>query len=444
MGDFSFLFGGAFGNSNISELENKYGAACEAAAEQLFTANAGKTGFGWLALPDGADDEIKSAGEWLKGFEAVVHIGIGGSALGSLMLNQALCGVMQGNLSPEYYIADNPDPQKLLEIYDKVKNKKTAIVCVSKSGQTAETMTQFLWLCSKFCKGGNYKDSVLVITDKEKGLLKAFADETGCRMLVVPDSVGGRYSVLSSVGLAGAYAVGIDTDKLLSGAKDMREKLLAERSMKNPAWLYAVLHRYHEENGKNMAVLMPYSSSLVCFAEWFAQLWGESLGKNGTGMTPVRVSGAIDQHSQLQLYTEGPDDKVITVISLKNNSEKVFIPKPQSKALAGLDFFENTELGDMLSLEAKATAASLMKSGRPVIWLELDRLDEFALGGLIFFFEYVTAFTGLLGRINPFDQPGVEQGKRYTYGLLGRKGYENEAEEVKTWFAKAGETAVKL
>ncbi len=437
MTDFTFLFGGALGNSNIGEIEAKYAKACLCAADALSVANADKSGFGWLALPDADISEIKETGEWLKSFDAIIHIGIGGSALGNLMLNQAIFGDFYNDEAPEFYVADNPDPEKLHSIYKKVKDKKVAIVCVSKSGQTAETMTQFLWLCAKFCKDGNYRDNVLLITDEKKGLLRGFAKETGCRSLVIPSSVGGRYSVLSSVGLPGAYALGIDVDTLLAGAADMRKKLLSEKSMKNPAWLYSALHCYHEKNGKHMAVLMPYSSRLVSFDEWFAQLWGESLGKDKMGLTPVRVAGSIDQHSQLQLYTEGPDDKLFTVLGVTNRCDCLVVPKPKSSALSELSFFENTELGDMLCLEAKSTASSIMKSGHPVIWIEMDRIDEYTLGGLIFFFEYATAMTGFLMGINPFDQPGVEQGKRYTYGLLGRSGYEAEADEVNKWFEKA-------
>lgn len=444
MADFTFLFGGAFEKSCLTDIEKKYSAACLAAAEELALYNAEKPGYGWLTLPDADISEIMAAGEWLKGFDAIIHIGIGGSALGNLMLNQALFGDFYNDTKPEFYVADNPDPEKLHAIYKKVADKRVAIVCVSKSGQTAETMTQFMWLCSKFCPCGNYKDNILLITDKDKGLLRAFTKETGCRSLVIPSSVGGRYSVLSSVGLPAAHALGINIEKLLAGAKDMREKLLAEHSMKNPAWLYSALHRYHEEAGKHMAILMPYSSRFVCFDEWFAQLWGESLGKNGMGLTPVRVAGSIDQHSQLQLYTEGPDDKLFTFINVKKRCDSLVVPKISAETLKELSFFENTELGNMLGLEAKSTASAVMKAGHPVIWLELDRVDEYMLGGLIFFFEYVTAMTGLIMGINPFDQPGVEQGKRYTYGLVGRKGFEDEALEVNEWFAKAEMNSVEF
>jgi len=437
MSAFEIAFGGAFGRSNISELKEKYSGCCAEAAQQLSLENCSKSGYGWLSLPDADMSAIKEAGKWLKGFEAIIHVGIGGSALGNLMLKQALLGDFPSVDIPDFYVADNPDPRRLRDIWNKAKDKKTALVCVSKSGETSETMAQFFWLYEKLRERGESVDSVLVITDEKSGLLRAFAQETGCRSLVIPSNVGGRYSVLSSVGLPGAYALGMDIDKLLSGAREMRDKLLTEKSMKNPAWLYAVLNVYHEANGKHISVLMPYTSRLVHFAEWFAQLWGESLGKNGMGTTPVRASGAIDQHSQLQLYTQGPDDKLTTIINVKHHSAQAVIPVPKHKAFEKLSFFDGWELGNILQLEAKSTAASIMKAGHPVIWLELDRLDEHTLGQLIFFYEYATALTGLLMGINPFDQPGVEQGKRYTYGLIGRTGYEADAKEVDSWFKKA-------
>lgn len=435
MSAFKIAFGGAFENSSLSQLEAEFGNRCREESKTLSLANAKTSGYGWLSLPDADLSCIREAGEWLKSFEAIIHVGIGGSALGNLMLKQALLGDFPSADIPEFYVADNPDPRRLRDIWNKAGNKKVALVCVSKSGETSETMAQFFWLYDKICKNGQNADSVLVITDEKSGLLRAFAQETKCRSLVVPSNVGGRYSVLSAVGLPGAYALGMDIDKLLLGARDMRDKLLSAKNMsQNPAWIYAALNVYHEAHGKHISVLMPYTSRLVHFAEWFAQLWGESLGKGGMGTTPVRASGAIDQHSQLQLYTQGPDDKLLTIINVKKHSAELTIPVPKNSSFEKLSFFDGLELGHILQLEAKSTAASIMKEGHPVIWIELEKLDEYTLGGLIFFYEYATALTGLLMGINPFDQPGVEQGKRYTYGLIGRKGYENEALDVAKYF----------
>jgi glucose-6-phosphate isomerase len=198
----------------------------------------------------------------------------------------------------------------------------------------------------------------------------------------------------------------------------------------NPAWLWGVLSHCHEKEGRNISVLMPYADGLEDFAEWFAQLWGESLGKGGLGTTPVRALGAIDQHSQVQLYAEGPDDKLYTFVAVKEHGRDYAIPAPPGTSLEALGYLEGHSFGEMLYAEAQATASALVQKGRPLFWLELPKLDAYRLGGLIFFFEYVTALTGLLMGINPFDQPGVEQGKILTYSLMGRKGYEEHAQAV--------------
>ena len=198
----------------------------------------------------------------------------------------------------------------------------------------------------------------------------------------------------------------------------------------------AALHMMHADERRPMSVLMPYSSKMAYFAEWYAQLWAESLGKQGLGTTPVRALGSIDQHSQVQLYTEGPDDKFFTLISLKDHGPEAVVPHIDHEALKPLEYLNGQGIGAMLNLEAKSTAAAIVKSGHPLMWIELEKLDEETVGALVFFYEYLTALTGRMMGINPFDQPGVEQGKKYTYGLMGRAGYEKDAEEVGEWFGK--------
>jgi glucose-6-phosphate isomerase len=187
---------------------------------------------------------------------------------------------------------------------------------------------------------------------------------------------------------------------------------------------------------------MPYSNRLETFSEWFAQLWAESVGKDGVGTTPIRALGAIDQHSQVQLYTAGPDDKLYTIINVSNRERDVSLPKVSDESLSCLAYLSGQRLGGMLDYEAASTASALSKSGRPVVWIELGKLDEKTLGGLIFFFEYMTAIAGRLMRINPFDQPGVEQGKRYTYGMMGREAYKADAEEATELFKRVREKTI--
>ncbi len=438
----SFNFGGALGlnGPSFEDFKKESRKSCAEAADWLKSTSSDTEGHGWMDLPEIDTAEIKKTAEWLRCYDSVIHTGIGGSALGNLMLNQALlAGDPEcGNRKPKFFLADNPDPTKVRTIWEEAKGGSVALIGVSKSGATAETMSQFLWFRNEMIKlKGNVDEDILVVTDPEKGLFRSFAQSTGCRVMDLPPSVGGRYSVLSAAGLTSAAAVGIDIDFLLYGAGKMKKILLETNSIDdNPAWLESSLHCLHEKMGRPMSVIMPYSGRLAFFAEWFAQLWGESLGKEGMGTTPVRALGAVDQHSQVQLYTEGPDDKFFSIINVKDHGDKIFVPPVDSDALRPLSYLDNAEIGNMLGLEAMSTAAALVKKGRPLLWIEIEKLDCVTLGALIFYYEYMTAMTGKMMGIDPFDQPGVEQGKKYTYGLMGRKGFEKDAAEAQEWFRK--------
>lgn len=449
-----FAFAAAFGAAGPELLEKEFADGCAKAAEKLSAAAMDDYGYGWLWLPEADISGARETAAWLRSYDSVIHIGIGGSALGNLMLNQALLGDFYNELdrrgrggSPKFYLADNPDPTKMADIWERARGGTVALVCVSKSGATAETASQFLWFREQMAAafaGREAGDDILVITDGEKGVLRAFAAESGCRSLILPGSVGGRYSVLSNAGLVSAAALGIEVDGLLLGAKQMKDCLTGTTGFwKNPARIEAALHVRHELEGRPMAVLMPYSSKLERFSEWFAQLWGESLGKNGRGTTPVRALGAVDQHSQAQLYAEGPDDKLYTLINVRNHGKKATIPNAAG-ALRSLSYMSGADTGEMLKLEAASTAAALAKAGRPVMWIELEKIDARTIGALIFYYEYMTALTGILMGIDPFDQPGVEQGKRYTCGLMGRGGYEKDAEEASRCFGAIRENIIAL
>lgn len=446
----SFYFGGALGWENVpsDSFGGAYGELSADAADWLNEASPEDEGLGWLFLPEADTAEIKNAAEWLSGYDYVIQAGIGGSALGNLMVHQALLPEFHDAESarPRFFLADNPDPMKIGAIWEEASKGSVALVGVSKSGATAETMAQFLWFRQEMKKLGREADSdILVITDPKKGIFRSFARESGCRVLDLPPSVGGRYSVLSSAGLTSACALGIDIDSLLEGAREMKERLLERSSLaSNPARLASSLHLFHENKGRPMSVIMPYSSRMSYFAEWFAQLWGESLGKNGMGTTPVRALGAIDQHSQVQLYTDGPDDKFFTLINIKDHGAKIFVPKADLDSLEPLSYLEGAEAGEMLGMEAMSTAAAIMKAGRPLVLIELEKLDEVSLGALIFYFEYMTAMTGRMMGIDPFDQPGVEQGKKYTYGLMGREGFEPDAKEAEEWFKRASSRSLVI
>ncbi|MGI6782593.1 MAG: glucose-6-phosphate isomerase [Aminivibrio sp.] len=400
----------------------------------------GRDGVGWINLPGKDVADVEEAGKWISGFGAMVQAGIGGSALGNLMLHGALLPPYWNELprekrgGPRFYMADNVDPADNRMIWNLIDPADTVFTVISKSGSTAETMANFLFFWDRLkVELGPEKaaERVVVVTDEKTGVLRPFADEIGCRRLVLPADVGGRFSVLSPVGLLSAAALGIDIKKLLGGAAEMDGILASKKTVTdNPAWLMAALSVAHYRQGRNMTVLMPYEDALERFCEWFAQLWGESLGKNGMGSTPVRALGAIDQHSQIQLYTEGPDDKFFTVMTVAEPAEEITIPETEEGALASLSYLFGQSMNSLRRYEALSTAAAIGKSGKPVVTMELPVLDERRLGGLIQFYEYFTALAGWALDVNPFDQPGVERGKNYTYGLMGRENYSDQALEV--------------
>jgi glucose-6-phosphate isomerase len=407
-------------------------------------AGSDESGFGWYNLPEQDISPILDAARWLASYDSIIHVGIGGSALGNLMLHQALLPMYFNEgagraENPKFYLADNPDPDKTSAIWERVKGTRVALIGVSKSGATAETMSQFLWFKSRMeeASGGGVDGDILVITDPSGGVFRSYARALGCKSLDIPPSVGGRFSVLSACGLVTAAALGADVAALLSGAAAMK-KIVSQSSdvWSNPALYMAAVQFLHQNSGRPMTVLMPYSNRMETFAEWFAQLWGESVGKDGLGSTPVRALGAVDQHSQVQLYTAGPDDKLYTIINIRRRGGAVTLPSVSGGPFEPLSYLSGQDLGGMLSREAMSTAAALIKAGRPVVWMELERLDSAALGGLIFMLEFVTAVTGRLMGINPFDQPGVEQGKRYTYGLMGREAYGGDAREADEFFRR--------
>jgi len=444
---------------NNTGLSFHFGAACDSgkcpdelarplveAAEWLRSnASANTTCFGWYNLPDQDTAPIEETAALLKTHDAIVHVGIGGSALGNLMLHNSLLPMYYneqapGSGTPRFYLADNPDPDKALAIWERVKGSRVALIGVSKSGATAETMSQFMWFREQMREtyGDDTDRHVLVITDPKNGVFRALADAVGCRSLEIPPSVGGRFSVLSPSGLVTLAALGGDIRALLAGAAEMRKLLESNDELGvNPAHTLAAVQRYHERAGRPMTVMMPYGNRLETFADWFVQLWAESLGKNGMGTTPLRALGAIDQHSQVQLFAEGPNDKLYTLIMINHREGEIVIPQPSEPSLAPMSYMASQKMGEMLNYEAMSSASALIKAGRPVIWIEAEKIDARVLGALIFFYEYVTAVSGRVMGINPFDQPGVEQGKRYTYGLMGREAFEADADEAKRYFEQA-------
>jgi glucose-6-phosphate isomerase len=315
---------------------------------------------------------------------------------------------------------------------------------ISKSGATAETSAQFLWLRAWLFKslGPKWKNNLVITTDPEDGILRQIVREEGLLSLEVPSGVGGRFSVLTPVGLFPLAMTGVDVRGLLAGAAAMRKLTLEENPWRNPARLYALTQYLLYQKGCRISVMMPYSDSLYLLADWFRQLWAESLGKRlnsrnevvETGPTPVKALGATDQHSQIQLYAEGPRDKAVTFVRVEKFRSALAIPKGYPK-IKDLAYLSGHDFGDLLNAEQRATAMALAKNGRPNCSFILPRIDPQIIGQMIFLLETATAYAGGLFGVNPMDQPGVEEGKRYAYGLMGKEGFANRAVEVKKFEA---------
>jgi glucose-6-phosphate isomerase len=263
----------------------------------------------------------------------------------------------------------------------------------------------------------------LFTTDPAVGALRRIAEAEGIPALPVPPNVGGRFSVLSPVGLWPAAVTGVDIGALLEGAGAMVEACATDELRKNPAGLFAtLLHEADVAGGKPIHVLMPYCDRLRSLALWFQQLWAESLGKGMRGPTPLPAVGATDQHSQVQLFMEGPKDKVVIFVAVADVGDPVAIPSLHAE-IAELGYLGGHSLGELLDAERRATAEALRQGGRPSLTLELERVDAHALGALFMLFQIATVYGGALYGVDPLDQPGVELGKRLTYGLLGRSGF---------------------
>jgi glucose-6-phosphate isomerase len=400
----------------------------------------GELGFFELPYDEELVKKIKIEVEKRKNTKNFVVIGIGGSSLGNITLHEAINGKFHNEKKnknvPNMYFADNVDPEKLYDLIEVLSPADTVFNVITKSGSTAETMANFMVLYDFMKKNApdKIKDNIIVTTDKEKGNLRKIADDLGLTSFVIPGNVGGRFSVLSSVGLLSAAFEGIDIEKLLQGAADMDKRCSNPEFLENPAYVSAYLYyKFFVDKGVNINVLMPYCEYLYSFADWFRQLWAESLGKKKgssfVGMTPVKALGTIDQHSQVQLYVEGPFDKTVTFIEVENFRKKVEIPKVFEN-IEGLNYLSGHTLNELINYEKKATELALTEAKRPNATILIDEVNEYNLGAMFYMFEVMTAFAGELFEINAFDQPGVEAGKIATYALMGRKGYEEKKKEI--------------
>jgi len=375
-----------------------------------------------------------------KESENFLILGIGGSALGPRSILDALSPFHNLRKSPKVFIYDNVDPRTLRQILSLIDLKKTSVNVISKSGSTAETAASFMILWDKIKKvvKDNAPKKFIATTDPEKGNLRGIVHKKGLKSLPIPTGVGGRYSVLSPVGLLLAEVIGIDSVELLKGAKDIQKKCSVSELRENPAYLFGtLLYLMDKKEGRTINVMTAYADGLKPLSEWFCQLWAESLGKQGMGLTPYPSVGATDQHSQLQLWIDGPQDKVLIFIGISNYGVDIKIPRV-FKDMEGLSYLSGHTLSELIKAEQEATELTLAKAGRPNMTITIPRIDAYHMGQLFHFFELATAFTGFLYNINPFNQPGVEEGKNLTYGMMGKKGFEEKRREIEAHRRKRG------
>ena len=398
-----------------------------------------------------AKEILDYAGRMRGSYDTVCLVGIGGSALGSWALD---CGIrgphpVQGAFSashPRLVILDNVDPSLAEAALDCMNPKKTLALVIAKSGSTAETVAGFLivrdWLRRRL--GSKASQRIVAVTSHAKGELASLAASEGYRTFPIPDNVGGRFSVLSAVGLVPAALIGLDIRKLLKGAAGMTRLSWGEDLEKNLALRAALLHYLlWRLRGKSIQVAFPYSNRLWGTAFWFRQLWAESLGKARTrdgelvnlGQTPVAALGTTDQHSQVQLYMEGPNDKVFSFWAVRKFGTSGKIPN-ERLGLEAFDYLGGRTLAELMEAERLSTAAALTENGRPNCAFSLDRVDEEHLGAFLQLMEFQTAFMGELLNVNAFDQEGVELGKKFTFGLMGRPGYDSYRQRFENYEKK--------
>jgi len=409
----------------------------------------GKTPYRKLPYSRENPEKVKILVERLRArCENLVVLGIGGSALGNTALQTALNPRMYNlddgrRKGPRLFVFDNVDPDQLGSFLDWARDRleKTIFNVISKSGRTAETAAQFLIiqkLLADRLGADGLRDNVVAITDPKEGTLRKIADEYGMHTLNVPEGVGGRFSVLSAVGLFSSAMCGIDIDELLAGARDMDERVSRVDFFKNPAAINAAVNYHYYNRGKRISVMMPYSWALKDVADWYRQLWAESLGKAknlagaevNIGPTPVKALGATDQHSQVQLYREGPNDKIFTFLQVQDFGRQIRIG-PAPDCAPELGFLAGKDLAALLNNEKLATEYALLQSNRPCLTVLFQEVNAYTVGQFIYFYEVTTSIAGGLFAVNPYDQPAVELGKKATFALMGKQGFEGLAEKIR-------------
>ncbi|HEU4325805.1 MAG TPA: glucose-6-phosphate isomerase [Roseiflexaceae bacterium] len=421
--------------------------AAERAAKAVADIDARRGELGWPELPSQDLTAIEQYASAIRDrIDAFVVLGIGGSALGNIAVNTAVNGPFYNTLpreqrgGPRLFVLDNSDPEYNAGLLEVLDLSKTVFNVISKSGTTGETMASFLFFREQLTHAVGAErlgEHLVLTTDPKSGFLREIGLREGWTMFELPPKVGGRFSVLTTVGLLSAAVTGVDIRALLAGAAYGYELARQSDPLRNPAALGAIVNYLSVQSGKNIVVMMPYAQRLRDVADWFAQLWAESLGKKfsrsnavvNVGATPVKALGATDQHSQVQLYVEGPFDKLVNFLAVDRYASEGTIPGGYTD-LEGVSYLGGHSFAELIKAEQRATAIALAEAGRPSITHTLPEINAFTLGQLFMLLEMQTAITGELYDINAFDQPGVEAGKVATYALLGRSGFEARRAEI--------------
>lgn len=425
------------------------GSLRERAAEALAAVEARRAQeLRWMDLPyahEVHEGVLKYTASVAGRFRNVVVLGIGGSALGNTALHAALSSPFHDLAPPpglpRLFVLDNIDPDLVGEWLDHFDPAETLFNVISKSGGTAETMSQFLLFRERLIEvrgEEGHREHIVVTTDEHEGVLREIVEREGYQSFVVPEGVGGRFSVLSPVGLVSSALVGIDIKGVLAGAVSMDEICREAPLEENPALTYACIQwLMQERKAKNVAVTFSYSHRLRALADWYAQLLGESIGKRTSrsgevvhkGPTPVRAVGVTDQHSQMQLYIEGPFDKWFTLLSVTQPDHAVPLPSAYPD-LEGVEYLAGRDLGELFAAEREGTRVALTEAKRPHVSIVFPRVDARSVGQYLMMMELSVAFMGELYDVDAFDQPGVEAGKLAAFALMGRAGYEQRRAQI--------------
>ncbi len=446
--DYNFLLAEAVGEEHgikESDLDFVRKRAGRFSREISKKRKAGDLAFMKLPYDRPTQEKIAKVAEDLRSnFRNMVVLGIGGSALGASALFQALkpwvYNIYPIKSYPRLFILDNIDPRYIAEVVEVLDPRETSVCVVSKSGSTTETLAQYIFF-KKWIKdicGDDYKKHFIFITDPEKGPLREIANRDGLLTFPVPQGVGGRFSVLSSVGLFPAACVGIDIHAVCEGAAHMDEICRVDVMDENPALMYAALmFLMVTRKRKPIHVVFCYSNKLYGLADWYRQLLAESLGKRfdedgkevRVGPTPVKALGVTDQHSQVQLYVEGPNDKVFTFLKVDDYDSPLMVPEGVEDHEA-LKFLERHTFGEIMEAERVGTEYALKKEQRPSCTINFPRISPYTIGQFFILMELAVTVMGRYFKVNPFNQPGVEAGKIAAFAMLGRPGFQEKREEI--------------